>query len=130
MEFGDEDDLPEMHREVFDDVIERLEHRQLSSLNGAQRAQIRRGETREHRVSLAQHALEIGEQPVGGRAVVRGELAGAVTSAWHGANTGHDPLPDVAGEVEQQIADAVRLLVRSPPERASGERFHGGPELG
>src|SRR5438105_1923220 len=126
MQLGDEDDLTEMQREVLDDVIDCVEHRDLSTLNAARRGQVRGGKACEHRVRLIQYALEVAEEHIGGCTVLRGELAGAVSCTRDAANAGHDPLPDVAGEVEEQIADTVRLLVRAPPKCAGGERLYRG----
>ena len=48
----------------------------------------------------------------------------AITLHRKAADTAHDPLPDIARQVQQKIADAVGRLVSALPERAFRKRCY------
>src|SRR5438094_10409520 len=45
----------------------------------------------------------------------------AITRICGAANATHNPLPRVAAQMQQQIPDAVRLIIRPPPDLLIGQ---------
>src|SRR5262249_21182088 len=60
--------------------------------------------------------VEAADQLVTGDRPAHGELAGAVAHVRHAADARDDPLPEVAAEVQQEVADRVHRVVRTPPD--------------
>ena len=114
--FHHPEDLPRVHREVLDHVVDRLEHGDVVSLDRAELAEPRGIQTREHRVHVAQRLLEPPQRVRCVHTRARGELRVASAHVRLSADPAHDPLACVARQVEQQISHAVGRLVGPPPE--------------
>src|SRR5512138_351580 len=114
---------------MLDDMVDGLEYRRLVTLNRARRVEVGFGELGERSVGVVECLVEEREQfcrslPRPGRELVRSPAR--VRRATH---TADDPLADVTREVQEQVADAVRLLVRAPPEPVGGNGVHGRVKL-
>ena len=57
------------------------------------------------------------------------KFARSISNIGRATNGADDPLPEIPLEVEEKIADAVRLLVRSPPEHLGRKRADGLPQF-
>jgi hypothetical protein len=114
--FRQQDDLPSVHGEVLDDVIDCLEHAHVVRLDESPRLQVGGGQRREYAVDVRDRLLQPIDQRRDRERRSLVELRLAVSHIARAADTTHDPLPCVAGEVEQQVADAVRPLVRPGPD--------------
>ena len=123
-------DLTEVIAEVLDDVKDGVEHGNVSSLDVSPFGEPHRRNAGEHPIDVVERTLEIGEKRFLGRTVSSRELGRAVPGDRRASHTGNDPLPDVAGEMDQEITDAVGLVVRPPPDGIGRQRSHRVSELG
>src|SRR6185503_1706940 len=62
-------------------------------------------------------------------AFTRAEFAGTIALDIPAADSANDPLPHIPGEMHEQVADAVRLIVRAPPQRVRRQGLHRRAEL-
>jgi hypothetical protein len=129
MHLRDQDDLSEVIGEVLDDVQDCIEDRQLAALDSAQLGQIRNRQTAQHPIDIIQRAIERRKQFPCRRAFTRGKFGGTVPDIRFAAYAADDPLSNVAGQVQQQIADAVGRLVGTPPQGIGRQRFDRQPDL-
>jgi hypothetical protein len=127
--FREQDNLPGVHREVFDDVVHRLEHGHVVRLNDAPRMEVGRGERREDAVDVRDRLFEPIDQRGHRYRRTLVELGLAISHVRRAADAADDPLPRVPGEVQQQVADTVRRLVRSRPDDAVVEHGDGQADL-
>jgi len=67
------------------------------------------------KICVAHGGVEEREKLGNLRTLAHRELCGSVSVAWLTADSGDDPLPDISGEVDKQVADAVRFLVGASP---------------
>src|SRR5258705_9768411 len=64
-------------------------------------------------------------QQVGSRErAARVEFALPIALVSGATDAADDPLPHVAGQVKNQVSDAVRLRIGAPPELLVGQPFH------
>src|SRR5437660_1045461 len=85
---------------------------------------------REHRVGFQHRLGEYRHELVPRERVPPGELGAAIADVGRPADAAHDPLADVAGQVQHQVADAVGRLIGAPPGVFLGQPLDGGPDLG
>src|SRR4051812_649426 len=125
----EKDDLAGVHGEVFDDVIDRLEHGHLVRLDRAARVQVGRRQRGEHVIDLADRLLEPVNETRRWQRRPLIELTLPVTHVLRATDPADDPLPRVTGEVEHQVADAVRRVVRPGPDDVVVEHGHREADL-
>ena len=117
----DQDDLTGVHAEMLDDVIDGFEDGDLITLNLAACRKVVGFDLTEHLSRRLQYRpkpvqqLRFWQHP----AFVEFLLAAPLERTL--ADAADDPLGDVAAQVQNEIANAVRSLVRSPPEISIGE---------
>src|SRR3954462_10571380 len=105
------------------------EHGDLPALNGPRLEQIRVRQLRQEAIDSVERALEIGKQHRAGGSGTGGEFRGTLPRVRPSADAAKKPLADVAVQMQQEIADAVRLIVRAPPERILGQCLDGESQL-
>ena len=93
---------------MFDYMINRFEHRLVAILYQASPAEIVRAELCQHRIRFGHRSLEVRDQVGAGRSTTRGEFPSTIAFDVLFTNSANDPLPDVAGKMQQKITDAVR----------------------
>src|SRR5262249_10575144 len=95
-QFGEKDDLPEVHREVLHADEDRVEHRDLPALNRPALEQRLGRQAVQNLFDLVQCSIQCGEQ-VGARwSVGRRELSCAMTDVGRTTDAADHPLSDVA----------------------------------
>ena len=125
----EQDDLPRVQREVLDHVVDRVEHRHFAPLDRKAQREITGRESGDDRIRRIERRAQRGEQCRRIGAFGRGKFRGAIALVGYAAHAAHDPLPDVALEMQQQIADAVRAGVRASPERVGRQRLQAVLDL-
>jgi len=119
------DDLARVVGEMLDDVIDVVEQDDFFSLDRAGLEESVGGKAFEHGGGLVHRGGETLHQLGAGKAAGRGELRGSIAVVGGAARSGNDVLAHVAGEVEEQIAHAVRGVARPPPDVFIGKAFNG-----
>jgi hypothetical protein len=114
--FREQDDLPCVHREVFDHRVDRLQDRYVVTLDTAMFEQSRRVNACEHAIRFTDSCPKLTQKLGLIHAGLRIELMLPVTHIRLSTHAADNPLSNVAIEVEDQIADAVGGLVGSPPD--------------
>src|SRR5207248_8703123 len=79
--------------------------------------------------SVLQYRFEIVQQPGCVRAVSLRELTGAITLDRPTTDSAEYPFGDVAGEMHEQITDAVGRLIRPRPHDLTWQRVDAAPDL-
>src|SRR5256885_10495215 len=100
---------------MFDDVKDGLKRRHVATLYLSRLKQTRRFKTRERLVHFIQRPLELRQQLCARDHFARLKFQLPLATIRRAADAAHNPLPRVARQMTQQIADAVRLFARAPP---------------
>ena len=114
------DDLTSVTRKVLDHVVDRFHDGRIAPLDQATLEQLARQQPAEYLVHLTQRRIQAVEHPGSGRTTARGELHVPLANIRLATDSAHEPLPHVPRQVQQQVADAIGMLVRAPPEPVSG----------
>src|SRR5687767_2194769 len=101
---------------MLDDMIDGAENCSLTSLNHYTPLEIGFGQTSENRVRFSQHRLESGKQVGSAATGLARKLLLTVSLERLAPDAADDPFGDIAGKMDDQIADAVRSRVRSAPD--------------
>ena len=115
---------------MLDDVIHRFEDGHVSPLDCPPLCKITLGEASEDAIDVGDRLLEIRQKNVPGGTVASRKLSGAIPARRRAADAAHDPLSQVAREMNEKVADAVRVLVGAPPDRFRRQRLDGPAQLG
>ena len=105
-----------MHREVFGDVEDGVEKSDVVALDLATLQETRGVEGAEGGFDFRQRGAEQCQQVVTGNRVTLCEFCVAIALVRLPADSADDPLARVAAEVQDQVADAVRFFIRTPPD--------------
>jgi hypothetical protein len=98
---------------VPDDLVDSVEHRDVMALWRDALGEARVGQRGDHLFRGRDRLLEKREDLRAGHAAIGGELLIAPAHVGSASDSVHDPLPHVAAQVEDEIADGV-LVVRVP----------------
>src|SRR5687767_10090665 len=118
---GQEDYLARVRREVFDGVEDRGEQSHVEPLHAPWFEERRGVEPRERLVGLGDRRAKLRQQLFAREPPALVELAVALAQVFAPARAADYPLPQVAFEVEEEVADAVRALARAPPDLLVGQ---------
>src|SRR5262249_48382083 len=80
------------------------------------------GQRAQNTVDVSERALERRQQFLGRRALTCGKFLCAMPLECFTADARHDPLSKVAVQMQQQVADAVRSFIRTPPQSLLRQR--------
>jgi len=105
-----------MHREVFSHVKDRLQHINVRTLNRTPLQQRCGIDPLQNTTYISQRRTQQRHQLVTRDRLTLRKLSIAVASVCLATNARHNPLSRVATKMQHQIADAVRLFVRTPPD--------------
>ena len=125
-----ENDLAEVHGEVLDADEDGVDDREVATLDGAPFEQRLRRQRAEHTVHFIEGLIQVAQELLPRRSVRRGEFGRAMPDVRRAAHAADHPLAHVARQMQQQVADAVRLIVRAPPEGVLGQRLNRETDLG
>ena len=122
-QLGERDDLAGVHREMLHGVEHRPEHRDLSLRRWTPLQQRCLVEGGEHLIHLGERRTQPREQRrLRDRTPFR-ELRVAITNDLSAARNAENPHAGAAVEVQQEISDAVRRIVGTPPDVVLAEQI-------
>ena len=107
-------------------MVDRVHYRELIDLNLASAHQIARLEVGDHHVGLPDRTVEGGPKVSGRQGFAAGELRVPVSVSRCTANTTNDPLANVAGQVQNQVADRVLGFMLPRPDLLVVQPFEAG----
>jgi hypothetical protein len=113
---GGEDDLPRVLGKMLHHVVDSVQDRKIVFLNGDALNQPVRTDSRENVLGVLNRLVKALRQLLLGHTALGGELL--ITHARIGcaADSGNNPLPHVAAQVEHQISDGVFALRAPRPD--------------
>src|SRR3954464_2743045 len=123
------DDLTRVHREMLDNVIDGAENSRFAVLDDNRPLQIFFGERGKHRIRVLQNRFQIVEQGRRFGAVSLREFTGAVALDRPASDAAEYPFGDVASEMNEEISNAVRALVRPRPQHRPRQRVDALSDL-
>jgi len=96
-----------MHGEMLDDMINGGKDRCVPALDSHGAFEIVVAESCEHSVGILDRGLEETQQLINGRTIAHRKLGRPVALGSRAAQAGDYPLPDVAGQMNDEVSDAV-----------------------
>src|SRR2546423_7359386 len=129
VDLGHDNYLPRVHREVLYHVIDRSDHRRLASLNHDRTLEVFRAQSSQDGICLAQNHFQIVEQGRSVPSLFLREFTGSITADRLPTDAAENPLGDVAGQMNQQVADAVRSIVGPRPCSSGRQRVGAVAQL-
>jgi len=106
-----------------------IENRDIASMDGAAFGETSRGQSAQNLVYFSQYAIQMREQVRRRRAVSGGELARPISAERRASHARYDQLTDISRQVQQQVADAVRLVIWAPPQLVGRQRGQRATKL-
>lgn len=118
---GGEDDLAGVLGEVLDNVVDGFEHGDILALDADTRSQACRRKDGDDGAGLAHGGAEAVAKFVRAEAAAGGEFRIAIPHVRCAAHTRDDPLPQIAGQMQNQVAGCVLILASAKPELLRAE---------
>src|ERR1017187_10034146 len=122
--FGYVRDLSVVEAEMLDDLVDGVQSMDVIALNFVGGEVLVWGKPVEDLRGFGHGGAEAIEKFGCGKATDCRELCGAVALVLVAVERGHEPLGDVAVEMEDYVADAVAGFVGAPPNLFGGHGFH------
>lgn len=123
---GQKDNLPGVHGEVLDDVIDRCQYCQSVVLNVASLGQASFGERLDQGAGLLDGSAEIPQQLFFAGAAASRELSVAMAQVRLASDAMENPLADVTGQMKAEIAARVGTVASTQPELLVAELLDAG----
>src|SRR5689334_9087619 len=114
---------------MLDDLVYGIENRNIPSLYPSTFGELLRTQLGQNGIGFVERLLNAPHELFTCTTLLCGKFAGPIAHVRRSANRADDPLPNIAVEVEHQITNAVRFVVRSPPEHLRRKRGDGFPKL-
>lgn len=127
---GEEDYLAGVHGEMLHYVEDRRQSGCLTTLDGESAAKIGLTQAGQNAIGIPQNGLEFRHEGVDARPIASRELGRPVAAHRHFTDSANYPLANIARQVDDEIADAVGVLVRAVPDGRGWKVAHGESKLG